>query len=181
MYPMNIWPCVKFFPKRKKVNLLLRKKAPYIVKLEHFGKNVPNFGRMDNQYMSSMIEFLKLPVFHGIMSSEEAEKELKGKDTYLIRLSSSTVGAFVISICTKKGKINHIKVDSHEGLFVAEFKIQKKEGKSETKKFSNKSFKKLVDDVVSQFKIKTVPVSSFAYIFSEKSEISLYGSTFYMS
>jgi len=134
--------------------------------------------------MNSILEILKLPGFHGNISVEEVEKELKtqGKETYVVRFSSSTVGAFVITTFSNKGKFNHIKVDAHPKGFVAEFKFQKKEG-TEMKKFSAESLTKLVVDVVSFCNIKSEqPPSSFAWIFSrdfsDDLKLGFYGRTF---
>jgi len=121
-------------------------------------------------YLKSIIELMQLPGFYGNISSEEVEKELKsqGKDTYLIRLSSSTVGAFALSTY-KKGKVSHIKIDVQAaGGYGAEMTIQKKEKKKEIKKFQNKSLKKLVAELVSQLKIKNDPSSPFGWIFNTK-------------
>jgi len=104
---MNISYYVNSFLKKSES---LEKNPPYIVKLEQFGKTIPFFGRMDNNYMDSIVDYLKIPGFYGNISSEEAEKELKtqfeknGKETYLIRFSSSTVGSFVLTLCSKKRK-----------------------------------------------------------------------------
>jgi len=147
----------------------LEKNPPFIVKLENFGKTIPYFGRMDTcQYMKTVVDIMRLPGFYGNISTEEVEKELKsqGKEGYLIRFSSSTVGAFVLSTY-KKGKITQIKVDSNALGFSSEITIQKK-GKKENKKFENKTLKKLVAEVVAQLKIKSEPTSPFQWIFNPK-------------
>jgi len=135
--------------------------------------------------MNTLFEFLKLPGFFGNISSEEAEQEIKKQteQSYLIRFSSSTVGAFVLTMSSKKGKMIHIKIDPHpkEG-FVAKYEIrQKKEGTTENKKFSNHSLKKLVDEILSDqsIKLETHPKSAFAWIFSEHNAGN-YATTFYL-
>jgi len=77
--------------------------------------------------------------------------------------------------------MNHIKIDPHQEGFVAEIKIQKKEGKTTNQKFSNQSFPKLVEEILSQFKITYKPTSSFAWVFtSTDDDPHNYGKTYYV-
>jgi len=156
----------------------LEKDPPYIVKLEHFGKTIPFFGKMDNQYMKSIIKYLELPGFYGNISYEEEEKELKnqGKSTYLIRFSNSTVGSFVLTVCSKKGKIDHFKIDSHSQGFSSEIRVRKKD-KTETTRFYEHSFETLLVKLLSTLKIKSDPPSRFAWIFSPYQQRDLTDST----
>ena len=107
-------------------------------------------------------------VFHGNITSTEAEQRLTGHDkgTWLVRVSDKDPQRpFVVSKVSRKGAINHQRIKRSDGVFSVE--VLHKNGSEHVESDSDSlvSFlKKLKDDLYLR---QAAPGSVFGAIFSE--------------
>jgi len=91
-----------------------------VVTMERFGKMCEFFGPVKD-YLVKLKGALMNDWFFGEISKDEAESRLRDQPsgTYLARLSSTEAGCFTVSKVSRKGNINHqrIQYDPKEGNF----------------------------------------------------------------
>jgi len=95
------------------------KELTHVVNLENFGKNIHLFGPLipagkPNQFLDRVRNAVCSTWFHGLITTKDSEQLLitKPPGTFLVRFSTSSEGAFAISLVTLKPKTNQ-KIINH--------------------------------------------------------------------
>lgn len=111
---------------------------PKVVTMERFGQVLSWFGPLQieandaeqsqdttssssspapTSFLNHITETLRCPWFHGDVDRFHTERHLQNKSpgTFLVRVSTTVAGAFTISKMSRKGKVNHQRIDFKPG------------------------------------------------------------------
>jgi len=108
-------------PSLMALRLLIADQTGTSVTLESFGRCADCFGPIGNglEFLSNIDRVAKNAYFHGDLSRAEAETRLRGQEsgTFLLRMSASTAGSFILSIVQDQGRFAHVRVLKTNGSY----------------------------------------------------------------
>jgi hypothetical protein len=148
---------------------------PDVVRLEKFGHIINWFGPLVLEHKGfSILDKIRVLMmkdwFHGDISKETAEDLLagQGKGSFLVRTSITTKSSpFTISKMTKKGKINHQRIQKKDnGHF--ELQIKFPDGKTKTELSKDDLLVPFIKNLSSELYLTSAcPGSRFKSLFME--------------
>eukprot|EP01102_Stenamoeba_stenopodia_P006404 TRINITY_DN1755_c0_g2_i1.p1 TRINITY_DN1755_c0_g2~~TRINITY_DN1755_c0_g2_i1.p1 ORF type:complete len:320 (+),score=100.47 TRINITY_DN1755_c0_g2_i1:887-1846(+) len=174
------YECLKSILPVKESDSTLRD-PPLIVNIDRFGHMLSLFGPLYNDpnapsnFLEKIKNCMKQPWFHGDITTSEAEKLLHSQKpgSFLVRLSTTQAGAYTISKVSRKGQINHQRIEykPDKGFSVS---IQTKKGKKTVT--DTTSLQHLVEATKSDLYLKVpCPGSPYEFLFAKnKSKLDGY-------